>query len=123
MPRAADGDQIEDLLQVALGEGEIAGDDPLRGRVGPIATARERPVIEPLSHPPGHRPPQTERVETERTVEPAALGRDEPQVAGRPGDPAQLDLVEDPGAERAQLRRCELDVVIGVDDLVGPARR
>ena len=84
----------------------------------PVAASRRRASAWPASARAGAAAADRGRAARSRVV---PLGVEDLHVALRAEDAADLDPLEVRLAERSQLLGVELDVVVGVDDLVGPA--
>ena len=119
----ADRHQVESLVKRLAVQAEVADLDLLRARHRRGPLAGEAPVVQALARPARQEAAQAQRVQAQRRVELAVLGRHQPEVARGAEQPVQLDPLEARLAQLAQLMRVVLDVVVGVDDLVGPAER
>ena len=81
----------------------------------------ELPVVQLLPHTSRHEPPQPERIKAKRAVELAALLARELVVERRAEEPEDLNRFEPWDASlMIKLARRVLDVVVRIDDLVGP---
>ena len=80
-------------------------------------------VVQPLPPSPRHQTPDSQRIPAQQAVERLALLVEELHVARGAEQTAHLHVRERPLAEAAQLVGRELDVVVGVDDLVGEPQR